>query len=82
MKYQLPIKSVIANLQDIVAYIKKYNSNARVILSLVPNVHRRWDRRNDAIQELNEEIVKTFSGLEQTPRGLGIIRENKYFLFL
>lgn len=61
LKYQLPIKSVVANLQDIVAYIKKYNSNARVILSLVPNVHRRWDRRNDAIQELNEEIIKTFS---------------------
>ena len=36
----------------------------------------------DSIQKDNTEIVKTFSGLEQTPRGLGIIRENKYFLFL
>lgn len=27
------------------------------------------------------EIIKTFSSLEQTPRGLGIIRNNKYFLF-
>lgn len=61
LKYKLPIECVIANLQNIVAYIKKYNSNARVILSLIPNVHRRWDRRNDAIQILNEKIRKTFS---------------------
>lgn len=61
LKYKFPIDSVIANLQNIVAYIKENNTHARVILSLVPNVHRRWDRRNDAIQILNDRIRNTFS---------------------
>lgn len=53
LKYRVDKKSIVNNVVLILSSIRKDNKEAKIIFSLVPNVYRRWDRRNDEISQLN-----------------------------
>lgn len=53
LKYKIPIDTIVNNIKSIIDLVLYKNPKARIIYSLVPNVRRRWDRRNDDINRLN-----------------------------
>ena len=59
IKYKLPLEDIVHNVKTIIKYIEHQNSKAQIIYSLVPNVRRRWDRRNDDINRLNKMLVES-----------------------
>lgn len=61
LKYKTPINLIVTNLNRIVKYIRLQAPDVQLIVSLVPNVHRRWDRRNDDIDRLNAALQSALS---------------------
>lgn len=53
LKYKVDKSTIVNNVICIIETIRKANNKATIIYSLVPNVYRRWDRRNDEIIQLN-----------------------------
>ena len=53
LKYGVDKKKIVNNVVRIINAIHNANNEAKIIYSLVPNVYRRWDRRNDEISQLN-----------------------------
>lgn len=58
LKYKHPIPGIVDNVKSIVFKIKALNPELKIIYLLVPNVHCRWDRRNDDIEVLNSMLAK------------------------
>lgn len=56
LKYRYSIKHIVNNIEIIIDKIRKESTKIRIIILFIPNVYRRWDRRNDHINSLNAEI--------------------------
>lgn len=56
LKYKIPIDLIVSNLNRLVEHIRPQAPDAQLIVFLVPNVHRLWDRRNDDIDRLNAAL--------------------------
>lgn len=63
LKYKIPIDTIVNNIKSIIDLVLYKNPKARIIYSLVPNVRRRWDRRNDDINRLNIKLNEILGGM-------------------
>lgn len=63
LKYKIPIDTIVNNIKSIIDLVLYKNPTARIIYSLVPNVRRRWDRRNDDINRLNIKLNEILGGM-------------------
>lgn len=62
LKYKIPLDIIVNNIKSIIDLVLYKNPKARIIYSLVPNVRRRWDRRNDDINRLNIKLNDMLGG--------------------